>query len=743
MYHIFHLNLFLMFSTFSNRLGAIGLMSYEQNQAKQDQELVVIETPGFTQDAKSLLNVSFTSVDKSTPDFITKYKSIEQLARINFATLNVILHQENLLHIMEIADQLQRKVERIMSAVAKPAPELKPKDRVASAAADEGVIFRLTRIAEENEFSNLTGATPSPTHTVARKSRRSTKQNVVESIKMKIEANLEQVGLELTCRKRSLALMKVQHLYAGVVLKSSYTEIQLGLKDILIRDMNPANIHSNILSIVGKDALKCDVVQYNLDETSNYNSDDMKINVEVGCMKIVFVNWFVTSVLSFMNNFQAAQQAIANASAAAADAAKQNAVAVYEKATRMKLNVKVKAPVIIVPIDSKSLEAVVLDLGQLVLTNVITDIQTPDNEKGPAVMDEIKLVLKDMRLVRVNILEETQQYQSHSSGLNDPLDVVDSNFGFKSKLNILDPTSFTLVVKRNLSFSWYKNQPEIDISGRLRCIELNLFMDDYALIMSILNRNMNEGANEFPNIAAATPTTTPPPVAKSPSISLPKSPVDSPAKKAVDQLKDKMRLKKLEQERISEQFKFNFQLDGVVINLMTDVNEGLARFGLYVISLKGTKLIDETLTTNIVLCNMQLEDTRPSNTSEIKKYLCRKDWFDVELEEHLGSPSSLSENKPSRDSQYMLDVTAVIKQNDTMAKVRISSFDLILCVDFMLKLTEFIKVPEAEGVEKFEVAEEQPVLASAPVTQQQSGQIRTISSAAGELGKLYFPIDIY
>ncbi|XP_058986884.1 intermembrane lipid transfer protein Vps13 [Musca domestica] len=711
------------------KLGAISLMSYEQNQAKQDQELVVIETPGFTQDGKALLNVSFTSVDKTTPDFITKYKSIEQLAKINFATLNVILHQENILHIMEIADQLQRKVDKIMSSVAKPQPQLKPKDRVASAAADEGVIFKLTRIAEENEFSNLTGTTPSPTATVARKSRRSTKQNVVESIKMKIEANLEQVGLELTCRKRSLATLKVNHLYAGVVLKTSYTEIQLGLKDILIRDMNPANIHSNILSIVGKDALRCDVVQYNLDETSNYNSDDMKINVEIGCMKIVFVNWFVTSVLSFMNNFQAAQQAIANASAAAADAAKQNAVAVYEKATRMKLNVKVKAPVIIVPIDSKSLDAIVLDLGQLILSNVITDISTPDNEKGPAVLDEIKLVLKDMRLVRVNILEETQQYQSHSSDLNAPLDVVDSNFGFKSKLNILDPTSFTLVVKRNLSFSWYKKQPEIDISGRLRSIELNLFTDDYGLIMSILNRNMSEGANEFPNVAAAAPPPTPlaaPP--KSPTSSIPKTPVDSPAKKAVDQFKEKMRLKSIEQERVCEQFKFNFQLDGVVINLMTDVNEGLARFGLYVISLKGTKLMDETLTTNIVLCNMQLEDTRPSNTSEIKKYLCRKDWFDVELEEHLGSPSNQVDNRSTRDSQYMLDVTAVIKQNDTMAKVRISSFDLILCVDFMLKLTEFIKVPESE--EKPEVKEEEEQAMAIAPQQQQPGQIKTMASAA-------------
>lgn len=323
---IFLLILFLF------RLGAISLTSYETHN-KKEEELVFIETPGFTDAGKSLLNVTFTAVDKSTPDFITKYKSIEQLAKINFATLNVILHQENLLHLMEIANQLQRKVEKI-TVSTKPVEAINTRDRMASAAAADGFVDRLTRIAEETE------STVSPAQTISRKSRKGA-QNVVESIKMKIEADLDQVGLELTCKKRSIASLKINHLYAGVVLKTSYTEVQLGLKDILINDMNPLNIHSNILSIVGKDALKCDVVLYNLDETRNYNSDDMKINVEIGCMKIVFINWFVTSVMSFTNNFQAAQQAIANAGAMAADAAKQNAVAVYEKATRMKLNVKV------------------------------------------------------------------------------------------------------------------------------------------------------------------------------------------------------------------------------------------------------------------------------------------------------------------------------------------------------------------------------------------------------------------
>jgi len=38
-------------------------------------------------------------------------------------------------------------------------------------------------------------------------------------------------------------------------------------------------------------------VLYNKEETLDYNSDDMKITVDIGCMKIIFLNWFVAGVM--------------------------------------------------------------------------------------------------------------------------------------------------------------------------------------------------------------------------------------------------------------------------------------------------------------------------------------------------------------------------------------------------------------------------------------------------------------
>lgn len=40
--------------------------------------------------------------------------------------------------------------------------------------------------------------------------------------------------------------------------------------------------------------------------------------------------------------------------------------------------------------------------------------------------------------------------------------------------NILNPTTFALIIKRNLSSAWYKEIPELDVSGRLKSIVVSI-----------------------------------------------------------------------------------------------------------------------------------------------------------------------------------------------------------------------------------------------------------------------------
>ncbi|XP_030555732.1 vacuolar protein sorting-associated protein 13 [Drosophila novamexicana] len=670
----------------SAKLGSINVKHFDCVD-NTDQVLDIIDTPGYAKDLKYLLTVSYTQADKCSPEFSTKYNSTEQLVVANFEILNVVLHQECLQRLLKLSSNFQRRLDVIYR-------NLKPRDRYASAGDGDGLKHKLQVIIEDTETIITTQ--------VNLRRLKAPKQNaVVDSVKMRMVSNIEEISLKLTTRRRPLAAMHVKNFVSNVTLKESYTEVNIGLKDIIVLDLNPLTKHTRILSIVGQDAFNCQVVLYNKEFTHDYNSDDIKITVDIGCMKIMFLNWFVAGVLSFLGNFQAAQQALTQASAAAAQSARQNAIDAYEKATRIKLNVRIKAPIICVPVDSQSKNALAIDFGLLEITNNTSEVRVPDRDEL-AVIDEIKVQLKDVKITKVIILDENDDTS---------VDDVDALLGMKTSLNMMDPMSFTLSVTRNLSFSWYRDIPEINLSGHLKFVELTLFMDDYALVMSILSRNLGEGVREFPPREPA--------FIEKPSMASMYS-ESRPTQSA--------RPSPILPEKIFETLKFNFQFDGVVINLMEDQSSGLACFGIYFLSVKGTQLNNGTLSLSIVLCNIQLDDTRSSNRSKIRQYLSCKDWDEVKSRKAIIVETC--QNEPN----YMVDVTAIIKENDIFAEVRVRSFDLIVCIDFLLKLTMFLALP-TEIDEKLPKSKVPPIVDTAARGTARM-TVTTLSSSAVSVKKM-------
>lgn len=107
-----------------------------------------------------------------------------------------------------------------------------------------------------------------------------------------------------------------------------------------------------------------------------------------------------------MSNFQKVQAAVANASQAAAEAAKQNAKEVYAKASKMKLNIQIHAPLIYMPKHSRSYECMQLDLGFLSIENHCSDLEVEEDERSPAVIDDMKIHLKDFKFLTVLLSKE-------------------------------------------------------------------------------------------------------------------------------------------------------------------------------------------------------------------------------------------------------------------------------------------------------------------------------------------------
>ncbi|XP_023933797.2 intermembrane lipid transfer protein Vps13 isoform X2 [Bicyclus anynana] len=632
------------------RLGSVQMQHHRVGQ----EMISMIETPELTTDVsvdksvttgtvvnQYLFAVTYSNVDKKCPEFRSHFGSVEQMIKLDFTRLKLLLHLEGLREILVVVNEYQTRLQAIQSTV----------DRYANAGP-------LETIAEDEEFS----VAKSKASTVKPSSRKQ-----VESIQLKIMAKIGAVEIEFANNIRPLSIVKLQGATAGLILKSSYTQVDCTVASIKVEDLNPLTVHKEILKVLGGDVINVQIVMYNLDQFPTASDVNMSIDAQINCLRIVFLNWFVSSMLEFLNNFQTAQEAIIEASSQAADAARANVQSAYQTSTKLALRVRLAAPIIIVPENSTSYNAMLVDLGRMNLNNKFVDIQAVDVDNKVTV-DELTLDLEDMKVSCVTLKEDNVQ-------------------GLVHERKLLRPTSFKLFVKRSLS-PWYESLPDLDISGRMKTIAISVGHSDYKSIMKILNENLQEGQKK-------TEETKP-----QPSVSKATSKVTVKSQTSRIQTKSTVAIVTPSKEQTKmprTTIKFSFTMDSFVIDLMNaatdDLNTtkdvDLARFCLALLSVKGRMYSDDSMNTSVLLVDCTLDDTRPGRGAKITRYLERR------REQHEGNRSESDDRivnimETHEKIRSMIDITYTMKNGDTFVDMRIFSFNLILAMDFLNKIAEFM-----------------------------------------------------
>ncbi|KAJ9578225.1 hypothetical protein L9F63_005555, partial [Diploptera punctata] len=442
------------------RIGGINLVHYDPIAP-----VCLLDTPLTSGSTEYLLTILFLDVNKKSPEFHTKHGSVLRLLDVHFTTLNVLLHQESLLALLEVYNTFMPQLEQA---------KVKSQDRLVVQPSQAKVPLPTI---PENEIAVQF------IETIIKPKKR--RKKAVEEIDLKLIANLDNLKLQIGTRRTKIASLDVKGVIAGIVMKKTEMVVNAKLKDLIVYDPSPDTIHSNILSIMGEEVMSAEVVMYNLEEDDDDVAEkvDMSINASMACLRVVFLNCFVTKTLNFLNSFQQAQQAIMNVAADAAEAAKQNMQEAYAKAVKLSLNIKLKAPLIVVPVNSKSLDVLLLDFGNLTLSNSFRTLSVRNVKGFPAVMDEIHLDLMNLKLCRARLA-------------NDAIEVI-------KEIAILQPITFQLVILRNLSVGWYKEVPDLDLSGRLQTINITLSQEDFNMIMQVLNGNLQEQPEQFTDTGAA------------------------------------------------------------------------------------------------------------------------------------------------------------------------------------------------------------------------------------------------
>ncbi|GLH16639.1 Vacuolar protein sorting-associated protein 13A-like Protein [Gryllus bimaculatus] len=608
----------------------INVGSVELNFCDVDQQIGMLSTPMTEGEDKYMFLLKFVQVSKKSPEFHSLHGSVVQLVEMDVTSMTVLLHQEALLALWECARSIMENVSSLQ------APQIPSKDGSQLPTSTSSRKITLPAIREEG-----------PSSVVA---------PVRQAIDLKILLKIFAFRVELLNSQQSHAQFALDGSSVDVIVKKSYTEVLIKLRNFSLYDPNPLTKHHEIVTVMGEEALSIQVVMFNA-EMMDADSVDIAVSLKTSAIRIFFLNWFVTRIMNFIHPFQTVQRMLEEAAKEAAESALQNVQDAYAKATRVSLNIDLQAPVIVIPANSTSTDALYFDMGTLTVKNRFETSTTTNDSGQNAVIDEITVGLQAMKLLRVKLSPEEEVL---------------------SECVLLKPITCKVLVRRNLSAGWYTTAPDIDCSGRLETVLLSLSEDDYQMLLRIPNENMQE--KEDPPLTPVMELNRP--VSQDTCeirIERPKTlqslPITGPVTTTV---------------------KFTFTMDKLVVDLfsggseleyktadLSKHEEGLGRFSLNFLSLKGHVFSDGTLSTSLLLVDCLLDDTRSGTKSKITRLMQRK----------TDAPQDVIQTETQEVAEEsfksMLDVTYQQKGEDSFVDVRIFGFDLVLSTEYLMKVGDF------------------------------------------------------
>ncbi|KAK5873459.1 hypothetical protein PBY51_018496 [Eleginops maclovinus] len=389
-----------------------------------------------------LLKVQYVKADRSGPNFSSVYKNTEQMINVVFSSLDLMLHTEALLSAIDFLSVA-------LSSGRKSSPE---RD------------IRM-KIAEKTPSAKSTAlVTPEGS----------------DIIDLKVMMTLGAFNVLVCDQSCNIAHIKIQGLNGSLLMQGPQTHISACLKDFIVLNVDPNSIHKKAISIVGDEVFSLSLsLTPNATEGPGYadtSKTDGRVKLSLGCIQVVYLHKFIISLLNFSNNFQTAKVALTAATAQAAAQAALSVKDFAQKSFRLSMDIKLKAPLIIVPQNSSSKHALVMDLGLITVVNSFS-LLPADGCPLPALMEKMEVQLTQLKLSRTCL------------DLNlDPTAVGGPG------IELLEPVNLKLMVRRNLSSSWYKKMVAVEVDGDLKPMKVELSQEDLKVLLKILTENLGEAS---------------------------------------------------------------------------------------------------------------------------------------------------------------------------------------------------------------------------------------------------------
>uniref|UniRef100_A0A8C5CSL6 Vacuolar protein sorting 13 homolog C n=1 Tax=Gadus morhua TaxID=8049 RepID=A0A8C5CSL6_GADMO len=344
--------------------------------------------------------------------------------QVTFSSLDVLLHTEALLSTMNF-------LSTALTSDSPPSPEREPRPK-----------------AEE------------PSKALSAKSN-------CDVIDLKVMMQLGAFNVLVCDQSCSMAHIKIQGVNGSLLMQGPQTHLSARLRDFIVLNVDPKSIHKKAISIVGDEVFSFAMsLTPSATEGPGYTDTskvDGRVKLNVGCIQVVYLHKFVMSLLNFTNHFHAAKEALSAATAQAAEKAASSVRDFAQKSFRLSMDVRLQAPLIIIPQSSVSHNALEVDLGLITVGNSFSALPV-EGCPLPAVIDNMDVQLTELKL---------------------------SRFGTK----LLEPVNLVLSIKRNLAASWYNKMAAVEIDGDLKPMRVTLSQEDLRVLLRILTENLGEATS--------------------------------------------------------------------------------------------------------------------------------------------------------------------------------------------------------------------------------------------------------
>lgn len=110
------------------------------------------------------------------------------------------------------------------------------------------------------------------------------------------------------------------------------------------------------------------------------------------------------------------------------------------------------------------------------------------------------------------------------------------------------------------------------------------------------------------------------------------------------------------------------------------------------------------MSASAVLCDVQMDDSRPNRQNCITRYMKKKDTSNVVPVPVPQKLITIKSDKPDETDiaepvSSMVDIVARMTDSEMFLQLKVSSFDLILSLDFIMQLMKFLHVSDEQKSE--------------------------------------------